>query len=261
MRRHPVEDHADTVPVQHVDQVHAVLRRAVARGRREVAGGLVAPRSVERMLGDRHQLHVGEAHALRVFGERQRDLAIAGERPRGAPPRAQVDFVDRKRRAHGVTRAACGHPFAVLPLVVEAPCPRGARRRDLRGERERIGAILARAVARRDGELVGLAVAQSGDVRLPDARMIPAREQHVRARIPGVPLADHRDRARVGRPHRDMRAVLLLAGEEVTAEPLVERGVGALAEEIDVVLAQHPHGGRRVRVSGGGAGFVRAWRA
>ncbi len=43
VRGHPVENDADAVLVQVVDQVHEVLRRAVAAGGREVAGGLVAP--------------------------------------------------------------------------------------------------------------------------------------------------------------------------------------------------------------------------
>ena len=30
VRRHPVEDHADAVLVQQVDEIHEVLRRAVA---------------------------------------------------------------------------------------------------------------------------------------------------------------------------------------------------------------------------------------
>ena len=71
VRRHPVEDHADPVLVQVVDEIHEVLRRAVARARREVAGHLVAPRAVERVLHDRHQLDVREAHALHVLGQRR----------------------------------------------------------------------------------------------------------------------------------------------------------------------------------------------
>ena len=43
MRRHPVENYADTVLVQVVYQIHEVLRRAVARGWREVPRRLVAP--------------------------------------------------------------------------------------------------------------------------------------------------------------------------------------------------------------------------
>ena len=75
VRRHPVEDHADAPLVEVVDEAHELLRRAVARGRGEVAGRLVAPRPVERVLHDRQQLDVGEAVGERVVGERRRPAA------------------------------------------------------------------------------------------------------------------------------------------------------------------------------------------
>ena len=62
--RHPVEDHADAVLVAEVDEVHEVLRRAVAAGGRVVADRLVAPTGRERMLADRQQLDVRVAHLL-----------------------------------------------------------------------------------------------------------------------------------------------------------------------------------------------------
>jgi len=45
VRRHPVEDHADALPVQLVHERAKVVRIAEARGRREVAGDLVPPRA------------------------------------------------------------------------------------------------------------------------------------------------------------------------------------------------------------------------
>ena len=66
VRRHPVEDHADAVLVQLVDEVHEVLRRAVAAGRGEISGRLIAPRAVERMLHHRHEFDVREAHLLHI---------------------------------------------------------------------------------------------------------------------------------------------------------------------------------------------------
>ena len=65
VRRHPVENHADAVLVQVVDQVHEVLRRAVARGGREVSRGLVSPGTVKRMLHDGQELDMGESHLAR----------------------------------------------------------------------------------------------------------------------------------------------------------------------------------------------------
>ena len=43
VRRHPVENDADVVLVEVVHEVLEVLRRAEARGGREVSGDLVAP--------------------------------------------------------------------------------------------------------------------------------------------------------------------------------------------------------------------------
>ena len=59
----PVEDHADAVPVQRVDEVGEVVGRAEPRRGREVADRLIAPLAVERMLADRHQLDVGEVQS------------------------------------------------------------------------------------------------------------------------------------------------------------------------------------------------------
>ncbi len=93
---HPVEDDADAAAVKHVDEVHEVLRLAVARGRREVPGRLIAPGAVEGVLADRQQLDVGEADRRDVVGERVRRRAIGEEAAVGVPaPRAEVHFVGR----------------------------------------------------------------------------------------------------------------------------------------------------------------------
>ena len=126
MRRHPVENHADAVLVQHVDEVHEILRRAVTRRRREIAGRLVTPRAVERMLGDRHQLDVREAHALHVLDQRLRDAAIAEECVVGAaPPRAEMQLVDRHGRSERVVRSrACASTRRRSTRIRASTCAR-----------------------------------------------------------------------------------------------------------------------------------------
>ena len=64
----PVENHGNAVLVQIIDQIHEILRRAVARGGGEVAGGLVSPGAEEWVLHDWQELDVGIAHAVHVFG-------------------------------------------------------------------------------------------------------------------------------------------------------------------------------------------------
>ena len=43
VRRDPVENYTNTVLVQVIDQVHEILRRAIARGGGEVPSSLVSP--------------------------------------------------------------------------------------------------------------------------------------------------------------------------------------------------------------------------
>ena len=76
MARHPVEQHADALAMAGVDQRGEIGRRAEAAGRREQAGRLIAPRAVERMLGHRHQLDMGEAHVGGVGRKLLGQLAV-----------------------------------------------------------------------------------------------------------------------------------------------------------------------------------------
>ena len=62
--RHPVEDHADAVLVAVIDEVHEVLRRAVAAGGGVVADRLITPLPVNGCSLIGQQLHVRVAHLL-----------------------------------------------------------------------------------------------------------------------------------------------------------------------------------------------------
>src|ERR1700675_4561188 len=62
MRRHPVQDHADTLLVQIVNEVHTIRRRPIASCGGEVAGGLVAPGGVKGMLHDGEEFDMGKSH-------------------------------------------------------------------------------------------------------------------------------------------------------------------------------------------------------
>ena len=187
VRRDPVEDHADAVLVQVVDQVHEILRRAVARGGREVSGGLVSPGTVEGMLHHGQELDVGESHLVDVFGEAWRGLTI-GERAvvlfGDAHPRAEMHFINGLRRAKGIAAGALLHPFAVVPLVVEIPYDGGGAWRLLVQQAERIGFVDAVSVAIRfDMEFVERALGDAGNETFPDAGGA-ARTETVRFWIP-----------------------------------------------------------------------------
>src|SRR5262245_46358970 len=101
MTGYPVEQDADALRLQRIDQHRKVRRRAEAACRGEQACRLIAPRSVKRMLHHRQQLDMSEAHIGSIGGKLLRQLAI--RKPILAvlaflSPGAEMDLVDRNRR-------------------------------------------------------------------------------------------------------------------------------------------------------------------
>ena len=210
VRGDPVEDHADAALVQRVDEVHEIVRPAEAARRRVVADRLVAPRAVERMLGDRQQLDVRVAHPLDVVRELRRHLAVR-EPPSVllgiAPPRAEVDLVDRHRVRARVARGARGDPVGVVPLVaVELRDLRRGLRANLGGEAVRVGLLAeSAAVGTDDAVLVERPGLHAGNEPLPDTRLVPPGER-MGVGAPAVEVADDRHVCGVRRPDGEVDA-------------------------------------------------------
>ena len=194
--------------VERVDQRHQVLGRAVARGRREVAGRLVAPRAVERVLGERHQLDVGEAEPRDVLDELRRDLAIrqravallavraattrgGPRRSRSARRRAGARRAVRHPRRVASTRSSADHTIEAVPGATSWRT------------RERIGLrdAVRRRRSRRCRYLYSAPLADAGDRPPAHAAGVADRRQRRGARLPAVEVADHADRLGVRRPH------------------------------------------------------------
>ena len=243
---HPVEDHAETLLVQMVDQEHQVLGAAEPARRREVPGGLVAPGAVERMFHHGQEFDVGEAEVEHVVGELDRDFAIA-EPPavRPSPPGAEVDLVDGHRPREPVPVGARREPIGIPPVVGEIPDDRARPGRRLRAERERIRLVHEEAgVAGADVELVDVARARPVDTPGPDAGRLDGLEE-IRAGVPAIEVADHRDLLCVRSPHRERSSV----GACVGAQFLRESAVRSLSEQVEVVRGQGPVDGGSGHVS------------
>ena len=99
MPRHPVENNAYAASVHFIHKISKVLRRAVTRGRREVARYLIAPRPVERIFGDAHEFQVRIAEFFKIFAHFVGELTII-ERiaVRVTSPRRDMRFVNAHRR-------------------------------------------------------------------------------------------------------------------------------------------------------------------
>ena len=240
VRRDPVEDHAEALLVQPVDELAEVVRRAVARRRREVAAHLVAPRAGERVRHHRQQLDVREAHVERVGGELVGQLEV-GERAvaleRVQPPRAEVDLVDGHRALErGRTCGASASHSVVGPLVHRLVDHRRGLRRHLGGERERVGLQPDLAVGREDLVLVVRAALDAGQEQLPDAGRAH-RAHRVQPAVPEVEVADDRDGAGGRRPHAERGAANAVDLAHVGAEAGPQLLVAPLGEQVHVELA------------------------
>ena len=142
MRRHPVEDDAEAGLVRAVDEAGEAGRIAVAPRRREQADRLVAPGGVERMLGDRQQFEMGEAHVDGIGNELVGEFVIGQEAPAVGPAARSRDAPRRSTSACAADRPgrAPAEERIVVPVeIVGARDDGGGRGPQLAAEAERIG--------------------------------------------------------------------------------------------------------------------------
>jgi len=237
MRRHPVEDHADTRLVAAIDKMAQLVRRAEAAGRRKIAGGLVAPRFVQRVLGDRQQLDMRVTHALDVGHKVGGQFAVGVEAPVGmALPRTGMHFIDIDRPMQPVPLRALFHPFVVLPAM---PVGQG-------GEGGRAGAMF---VTLRIGVglgqyLPGVTVADLvavqrvllnlGNEQFPHAAGT-VRAHRMHAAIPAVEFAHHADTLGIRCPEGESDALHAIDFNRMRTEHPVALAQLAFAEQVQIL--------------------------
>jgi hypothetical protein len=235
--RHPVEQHADAERVQVRDELAELVLIAVAARGREVPRALITPRIVERVLGDRQQLHVREAEVADVRAELAPELAVAQELARRtAAPRSEMHFVDRHRLAQPIARVAPRHPVVVAPTETRAlarDAGSGGPVLEPHAVRVALEPELM-PVAREDLVLVELARLEVRDEQLPDAR-IAAHAHRVIASVPVVERPDHADALGIGGPDRESEALHAGNRELLCAEKPVRMKVIAPGETPQVV--------------------------
>ena len=239
MRRHPIQQHTDARLVHRIHERAEIIGCPMTRRRREVAAHLVAPRSAKRMLEHRKQFDVREPHALHMFGQSRRELAIRQQAVvLTAHPRREVHFVHEHRFAQRVGVGALRQPRAILPFVRVARLHNrrvpGTR---LHLKRVRIGLHAQRPTRRPDLELVHRFRAHTGHEQFEHAAGSEAPHL-MRPSVPVVERADHRHARGVRRPHRERRAGHTVDLEHVRAQLLPQTEVPSLVEEMKIHLAE-----------------------
>ena len=240
MPRHPVEQNAEAVLVAVIDEVAEIFRASEARGRGKKSGALVAPGIVQRMLGHRQQLDVGEAQRLQVVHQLMRQLAVVEKAPvvRSAPG-AEMDFIRRHRPDQPVAAAALLDPGRILPDMLVGLDYAGS---GAWPQFEFLGIgigldVDVTGVALANFVLVQIARLQTGNEQLPHPGRA-ARTHGMAAPVPRIEIAHHADALGVGRPHGKAHSLDLVdrGGDSAQHAPgLIEF---ALGEQVKVMVGE-----------------------
>ncbi len=205
--RDPVDDDADAGLVQLVDQVTELVGGAELAHRGVVAGDVVTPRALERVLRDRQELDVGVALPDAVLDQLGGQLEVG----QTLAPRTDVHLVDTHRLLrHLLLLAAVPHPLVVAPGVLALVDDRRGVRGGLGERRHRVGLEPPDAVGAEHLVLVQVAGAHALDEHRPD----PGTGDQVHVRMLAVPVVEVTDQPNglgVGGPHREAGAVQLAA--------------------------------------------------
>ena len=203
MGRHPVEDHTDPRPMAGVHKPREPLGRAEAGARGELRQRLITPRAAERMLHDRQELQVGEAHVHPV-GNQALDQPIPVEHPFRvavrSKPGGEVNLIDRQGSGGGLRLQAPGHPGGVGPGEIQGGGDdRSGGRGLLRSSGQGIGLLHRSPRTTDDFELVPLAGGEAGDEQLPHPGFV-AKAHRVAAPVPAIEVAHDGNPPGVGGP-------------------------------------------------------------
>ena len=117
MGRNPVQNHANSCFMQLIDKIHKILRCPIACSRCIIADDLIAPGSIQRVLHNRHQLHMGISHFLHIGNDLRCKLpvVIISAAVLGLCKGAQIHFVNAHRLFFRAALFPCRNPCFIFP--------------------------------------------------------------------------------------------------------------------------------------------------
>ena len=210
--RYPVQNDTDVLSVKIVYKVLKIRRTAVTGGGGIVAGNLVAPGFIQRMLHHRHQLHMRISFLLYIFCKLRSDLPVIVEfrtvfraavlvDERLLPQeRAEVQLIDR----HGLLLLMAGLflllPGLICPGKVTEICHNRCRiRPQLKGEAVWIRLQEGLLTMPLDFIFVQLSCCHARNEELENTA-VSQTLHHMPATVPEVEITHHRYPQSIGRP-------------------------------------------------------------
>ena len=128
MCRYPVKNDTDFLTVKIIHQIFEILRCSVAGSRCVIAGYLIAPGTVKRMLCDTHKLHMGVSHFFDILCKLRRQFSVGIETIlilcclRMLHPGTRMHLIDRHGTCVRIKVLAIFHPGIIFPFIVGDIC-------------------------------------------------------------------------------------------------------------------------------------------
>ena len=237
MTGNPVENHTDAALVAFVDEMAEFVRVAEAAGRGVIAGDLIPPRAVERVLCHGHQFDVGVAHFADVVQEPVREFQI-GKRAiallRHARPGAEVHLVNAHGAALPFLALTGFHPGFIRPAIpVQVKNDASSFLTVLCIKSEGVALEKDVSVAALELEFVMGSLADARDEDFPHA-CAGVFAHRVDPSVPAVPVAHNAHALGVGSPDCEKAACRAVKLRQVRAKFFVELPVVSLGEEMQV---------------------------
>ena len=253
MGGHPVQNHADSLAVHIVHKIHEVLRGAVPGRRRIISRHLVTPGFIQRMLHDRHQLHMGISHILHVPGKHRGDLPVIVKFPRLRQryrfilrlfgfrllPGAQMHLIDQDRLFPVIRLLSLLHPSAVCPLKAGQICDNGSRiGTKLRRICIRIRLQHRKAALRLDLIFIAGSRPNSGNKKLKNPCLFDAPHRMTPS-IPEIEISDHADTARIWGPYRKVGTLHALYRHRMRAHFFIQGIMNARLKLVQILRRKY----------------------
>jgi len=236
----PVDNDADAVLVQGVDEEAKIIRASKARSGSEIAADLVAPASAEGVLSDRHQLHMRKPEAFDIVSQSMRGFpAVEGAVVLfgNFAPRGQVDFINREGFVGAQLLRQAATPRVVSPDIVALVDDGGGFRGDFKLEGEGVRLGMRGSAWQLKLEFIFGTGCYFGNKQLPNSRSAHA-SHGVEAGVPVVEVPYNGDAFCIGCPDREGHTTgAEKVMEEVGPHFFPELLVGAFSEEVQIHLS------------------------
>src|ERR1700693_6066321 len=242
MSGNPVDDDAESVFVSTIDKMPKLIGVPEPARRGEVAGNLIAPGSIEGMLGDRHQFEMRITQVLHIRDQTIGEADIAQESITffwNPGPRSKMNFVDADGLFVPLLRFPGLNPLVIAPfetIQIEYQGSRLDSMLPVESEGITFQDDLTKTVSH--FELVMGPFHDAGDENLPDPGFDPFSHR-MTSTIPAIEITYDADALGVGTPDGKSCACMPINLGQMSAQFFVDVVVVAFLVEVHIKLTEN----------------------